>query len=69
MLLNGSFTFSALAQCFSTISQAAHPEHNPHASSMDSYRSPVAAMNGQMGSGSLPTTYATVDAPASPSRR
>ena len=56
-MFQSSFTFSALAQCFSTISEAAHPEHNPHGSALDAYTSPTSAMTGTSGM-SLPTTYA-----------
>jgi hypothetical protein len=54
-MFSSSFTFQALAQCFSTISQGAGTDHNPHTTTLEPYRSPVGAVNGQQ----IPTTYAT----------
>ena len=54
-MFSGSLTLSVLAQYFSTVSQNALAEQNPHGTSLESYRSPVGAINGQL----IPTTYDT----------
>ena len=52
-MFTGSLTLSFLAQYFSTTSHGTIADHNPHSTSLESYRSPVGAMNGQ----TIPTTY------------
>ena len=54
-MFSGSLTLSVLARCFSTISQNAVANQNPHGTSLENYRSPVGAVNGQL----IPTTYDT----------
>lgn len=55
MMLGSSYTFSALAQSFQTISHAAGTDQTQHGSLLEGHRSTLSGMGLQ----SLPTTYPT----------
>lgn len=55
MMLGSSYTFSALAQNFQTISEAAGTSQTQHGALLESHRSTLSGM----ATSSLPTTYPT----------